>query len=40
MPGHMPVSKRLERARALRAELPKGQFGSKEISSFEREGRL
>jgi len=38
MPQRMSASERLERARRLRAELPKGRFGSREITAFKRAG--
>jgi len=40
LPGRVPVSERLARARALRSELPKGKFRTKDIDAFKREGRL
>ena len=39
LPGRMPIGERLARARALRANLPKGKFRSKDIDAFKRAGR-
>jgi len=39
LPERMPVSERLERARALRAELPKAPFSQREITALKRAGR-
>lgn len=39
LPGRIPVSERLARARALRAALPKGKFLAKDIDALKREGR-
>jgi plasmid stability protein len=39
LPGRVPVSERLARARALRSTLPKGKFRTKDIDAFKREGR-
>ena len=39
IPGHVAVSERLARARALRAALPKQTFRAKDIDAFKREGR-
>lgn len=39
MPGRVPASERLARARALRAASPKGDFGARDIDAFKREGR-
>ncbi|HHY48125.1 MAG TPA: Arc family DNA-binding protein [Alphaproteobacteria bacterium] len=39
IPGRIPVSERLARARALRATLPEGRFRGKDIDAYKREGR-
>ena len=39
LPGRVPVSERLARARALRAALPKAKFRAKDIDAYKREGR-
>jgi plasmid stability protein len=39
IPGRVPVSERLARARALRAALPKAKFRPKDIDAFKRESR-
>ncbi|MCU0990175.1 MAG: Arc family DNA-binding protein [Xanthomonadales bacterium] len=39
IPGRIGVSERLARARALRANLPKGKFRAKDIDAYKREGR-
>ena len=39
IPGRVPVSERLARARALRAALPKVKFRAKDIDAYKREGR-
>lgn len=39
IPGRIPVSERLARARALRATLPEGRFRAKDIDAYKREGR-
>lgn len=40
LPGKMPPSERLARARALRASLPQGKFQAKDIDALKRGGRL
>lgn len=39
LPGKMPPTERLARARALRATLPKGRFSAKDIDRLKRAGR-
>jgi plasmid stability protein len=39
VPGRTPPRERVERARALRAALPKGRFKALEIDKARREGR-
>ncbi len=39
MPGRLPVSERLARARALRAALPNARWRAKDIDAVKREGR-
>lgn len=39
LPGRVPVSERLARARALRATLPKGKFRPRDIEALKRAGR-
>ncbi len=39
LPGRVPVSERLARARALRTALPKAKFRAKDIDTYKREGR-
>ena len=39
IPGRVPVSERLARARALRAALLKAKFRAKDIDAYKREGR-
>lgn len=39
MASKVGVGERLARARALRAELPKGKFKAKDIDAMKREGR-
>ena len=39
LPGRVPIGERLARARASRANLPKGKLRSKDIDAFKRAGR-
>ena len=39
IPGRVPVSERLARARALRAALPNAKFQANDIDAYKREGR-
>ena len=39
LPGRVPVSERLARARALRATLTQGRFKAKDVDALKREGR-
>jgi plasmid stability protein len=39
LPGRMAPGERLERARALRAGLPKNAFKTRDIARLKREGR-
>jgi plasmid stability protein len=39
LPGRVPASERLARARALRATLPKVRFRAQDIDTYKREGR-
>lgn len=39
IPGRIPVSERLARARALRAALPEGPFRAADIDAYKREER-
>lgn len=39
LPGRMSPDERLERARSLRAALPKGKFKARTIDVMKREGR-
>ena len=39
LPGAIPASERLARARAIRASLPQVRFKAREIEEFKREGR-
>lgn len=38
-PAGLPPAQRLARARALRADLPKGKFRARDIDAMKREGR-
>lgn len=40
LPGKLPPSERLARARMLRASLPQGKFRAKDIDVYKRQGRL
>lgn len=39
LPGRLPPSERLARARALRSTLPRVKFRARDIEAFKREGR-
>ena len=39
LPGRLPPSERIARARALRGTLPKRKYGARDIDSLKREGR-
>lgn len=39
LPGRIPPTERLARARALRAALPKAKFRARDIDAMKREGR-
>jgi len=39
VPTRIALTQRLERARALRAELPQGKFRAKDIDAAKRAGR-
>jgi plasmid stability protein len=39
LPGRLPLSERLARARALRGSLPQGKFQARDIDCLRREGR-
>lgn len=39
LPGRMEPAERIARARALRADLAKGQFKGRDIDALKREGR-
>lgn len=39
LPGRLPPSERLARARALRSALPQGKFQARDIDCLKREGR-
>jgi plasmid stability protein len=39
LPGRLPPSERLARARALRSSLPQGKFQARDIDCLKREGR-
>ncbi len=39
IPGRVPAAERIERARTLRAALPKEKFRAKDIDAYKREGR-
>lgn len=39
LPGRIPPSERIARARALRGTLPKRKYSARDIDSLKREGR-
>ena len=39
LPARLSTTERLDRARALRAELPRAKYAVRDIDAFKREGR-